>query len=355
MMNQNRMTLVFDWGDTLMRVLPEYKGPMAGWPEVQAVDGAVEALRLLSESATLVVATNATESRSFQVRQALARVDLDGFFTAVFTARELDARKPDPAFFHAMQSVLDQSPAQCCMIGDSFSDDVLGAKQAGWSAVWYNPTNQPAPGLLPLYDAEITHFSQLAETLAAASPPDYLTCQAWLLQQEATANLMAHVHAVAASAYLMAVWLRGAGQPVDPLLTHRAGLLHDLAKIKTIRKGSDARISHGEMAGLMLKDRGYPVLAEIARRHQLYSLNDPDTAPRTWEEKLVYFADKLVEGSRLASLDERLAALARRYPDESEIITRTGPALKVLQEEICSAAQIEPDALVPRLREAFTR
>ncbi|MBI4927813.1 MAG: hypothetical protein HY835_08600 [Anaerolineae bacterium] len=62
-----------------------------------------------------------------------------------------------------------------------------------------------------------------------------------------------------------------------------------------------------------------------------------------------------MEGSRLASLDERLAALARRYPDESEIITRTGPALKVLQEEICSAAQIEPDALVPRLREAFTR
>jgi len=31
--------LIFDWGDTVMRVFPEFSGPMAHWPRVEAVHG----------------------------------------------------------------------------------------------------------------------------------------------------------------------------------------------------------------------------------------------------------------------------------------------------------------------------
>ncbi|RPJ49817.1 MAG: GNAT family N-acetyltransferase, partial [Chloroflexi bacterium] len=47
--------LVFDWGNTLMRVFPEYSGPMASWPEVADVDGAVNALEALLGRHTMVV------------------------------------------------------------------------------------------------------------------------------------------------------------------------------------------------------------------------------------------------------------------------------------------------------------
>ena len=31
--------LLLDWGDTVMRVFPEYEGPMLTWPRVEAVEG----------------------------------------------------------------------------------------------------------------------------------------------------------------------------------------------------------------------------------------------------------------------------------------------------------------------------
>ncbi len=34
--------ILFDWGDTLMRVFPEYDGPMYAWPRVEAVEGTAE-------------------------------------------------------------------------------------------------------------------------------------------------------------------------------------------------------------------------------------------------------------------------------------------------------------------------
>ena len=342
-------TLVFDWGDTLMQVFPQYTGPMSAWPEVEALPGAAQALAELKDKYKLVVATNAINSRSRQVRQALARAGLDDFFSAIFTARELGARKPALAFFHALQSVLHQEPRQLLMIGDSYRDDILGAQLAGWTTVWFNPSGKASPGLLPLHDLEITRWQELPSALASPRLPSYTTCLSWLQEQEIPYNLLDHVQGVAAAAYQLAVWLRAAGQAVDPLLAHRGGLLHDLAKLKA----ADRRISHGELAGLMLKDRGYPQLAEIAHRHMLFSLIEPDTQPLTWEQKLVYFADKLIERGRLASLEERIAGLRQRYPQDSQQISAILPVLRTLENEICTAAGFPASELIQRLKASF--
>jgi putative nucleotidyltransferase with HDIG domain len=346
-------TLVFDWGDTLMRVFPQFNGPMWSWPEVSAVDGAADALSGLQDHYHLVIATNAPDSRSRQVRQALARVGLDRYFKSIFTVSELGVRKPDRAFFQAVESVLRQEPGQLMMVGDSYHIDVLGAQGAGWTAAWYNPSGRAAQGLMPLHDLEITHLANLPAVIESPRLPGYATCLSWLQGQEVPYSLLAHVHGVAAAAYQMAVWLRSAGEMLDPLLVHRGGLLHDLAKLKAAHRAPESRISHGELAALMLMDLNYPQLAEIVRRHQLFSLTDPDFQPQTWEQKLVYFADKIIEGGRLASVDERITALRQRYPQNDQRIARTAPALQALQSELCAAAGIPPDELIPRLRSAF--
>ena len=40
-------TLVFDWGNTLMQVFPEYSGPMLEWPQIAPVKGIKTALTRL--------------------------------------------------------------------------------------------------------------------------------------------------------------------------------------------------------------------------------------------------------------------------------------------------------------------
>ena len=354
-MNSNSplTTLVFDWGDTLMVNIPDQSGPMAKWPTVAAVEGALPALSMLSGRFTCLLATNASDSRSHEVRQALARVGLDAQFKAVFTSGELGFRKPDPRFFSAIQSVLGLDPEKILMIGDDYRSDILGARQAGWRGLWFNPAGKTAPGLLPIQDGEVTHLADLPALLDSPLLPGYSQCLYWLQGQPLTQTLLAHVHAVGSTAYLLAVWLRAKGQQVDPLLAHRGGLLHDLAKLKALERGPEQRTGHAELAALMLNDLGQPALAECARRHPLFTLQHPELAPRSWEEKLVYFADKLVEGGRVAGLEERLASLRQRYPSDSEKISAMAPALLALQDELCAALDFPAAELVKRVKTAF--
>lgn len=347
-------TLIFDWGDTLMINYPGQAGPMADWPQVSAVEGVEDALEKLRDNYQLVLATNAPDSRSHQVRKALARVGLDGYFNAIFTAAELGARKPHQAFFQAVQSVLGKPAGQLLMLGDDYRVDILGAKSAGWQAAWYNPRSQAAPGLLPLHDVDLISWECLKPALEAPPLPGYAQCIAWLLSRPFSANLLAHVHAVASAAYLLALWLRSAGLPVCPLLTHRGGLLHDLAKLEALQRPAEHRIGHGELAARILTDIGQPALAEIARRHPLFAIDRPDTAPRTWEQKLVYLADKLVEGSRLEGLEERVDSLRRRYPLDDSRIAATLPALLAMRDEICAAAGLSTAEFEGQLKSAFS-
>ena len=76
-------TLVFDWGNTLMKVIPEYSGPMSEWPQIAPVKGIKTALTRLKPHYRLVVATNAVDSGADQVRAALARAELAGFFSHI--------------------------------------------------------------------------------------------------------------------------------------------------------------------------------------------------------------------------------------------------------------------------------
>jgi putative hydrolase of the HAD superfamily len=137
-MRQTKGCLLFDWGDTLMRVLPEFDGPMQGWPRVEAVAGATETLSELHLNWKLALATNAADSNEQEIRAALRRVDLERWLDDVYCFKKIGHKKPSPLFFGHILKDLGLPPGQVIMVGDDYEVDVLGANRCGLQAIWFN-------------------------------------------------------------------------------------------------------------------------------------------------------------------------------------------------------------------------
>jgi len=75
-------------------------------------------------------------------------------------------QKPDPRIFKLMEERLDLSAESLLYIGDSFDNDVVGAKAAGWSVWWFNHQARDIPaGQTALFEKEITSFTDLNTAL----------------------------------------------------------------------------------------------------------------------------------------------------------------------------------------------
>lgn len=344
-------TIIFDAGDTLIALNSDDTRPMVEWDVLEAVPGVKDALERLYGSYRLAVASNADVSDGPMLAAALARLGMRQYFLEFFSSVDLGVRKPDPAFFKVVEKTMGVLPGELVMIGDNYNNDVLGAVQSGWRAIWFNPSGQAAPGLAPRCDAEISRLVDLPDALQQLNLPTVDQAYRWLTDQNGQGHLLTHVEMVAALAYQMAVWLRQAGEKVNPVLSHRGGLLHDLAKVPARHQNLD----HGRLGAEMLQERNQLALAEIADRHVLFSLLDDQRLPTTWEEKLVYFADKLVEMGHIVSFHERLAAMQQRYQISmaSEEWERFVSAITVLELEICKPLAWEPAELLKNLKSAY--
>jgi putative hydrolase of the HAD superfamily len=135
---ENRCIL-FDWGDTLMHVFPEYDGPMVAWPKVEAMPHAEEVLSELHSRSLLAAATNAADSDEAEIRAALERVGLAKHIDRIYCYRRLGHKKPSKEYFKAILADLGLEPDQVIMVGDDFDADVIGANNSGLRAIWYNP------------------------------------------------------------------------------------------------------------------------------------------------------------------------------------------------------------------------
>lgn len=129
----------FDWGGTLMS---EQGGPddvpMALWPRVVAIDGAIECVRALSGRLPLAIATNASVSRRSMIERALSRVGLARYFDHIFCFTELGYRKDQVEFWRTVERDLAIPLHAIAMIGGSYEQDVLHPRRFGAQAVWFN-------------------------------------------------------------------------------------------------------------------------------------------------------------------------------------------------------------------------
>lgn len=75
-------------------------------------------------------------------------------------------QKPDPTIFRLMEKQLGIPADFLLYIGDSFENDVVGAKAANWSVWWFNHQGREIPNdQTAIFDEEITSFEDLNKAL----------------------------------------------------------------------------------------------------------------------------------------------------------------------------------------------
>lgn len=78
-------------------------------------------------------------------RAKLVTAGIDARFDVVIASGDLGVVKPDVEIFHHAAERLGIRPAHAVHVGDSFAADVVGAAEAGMSAVWVNRDASVAP------------------------------------------------------------------------------------------------------------------------------------------------------------------------------------------------------------------
>lgn len=132
-------TVLFDWGDTVMHDDLALTTPMVEWPTIQIIEGVADVLKDLHASGRrIILATSALVSDESEIRNALARVDLDSYFSKIYCCKNTHLSKSE-AFYQYILTDLDVPSSEVIMIGDSFERDVQAANMAGIFGVWFNP------------------------------------------------------------------------------------------------------------------------------------------------------------------------------------------------------------------------
>ena len=92
----------------------------------------------------------------------LAHAGIADYFSEVITSEKSNSMKPHPDIFdYALKASGAQCP-ECLMIGDALDIDVLGASNAGWDQVYYNPQSIQHDQQ-PTY--EVKHWDELRALL----------------------------------------------------------------------------------------------------------------------------------------------------------------------------------------------
>lgn len=132
-------TVLFDWGDTVMRDYPERMNPMVEWETVEVIDGIADVLAYVHDSGRrIVLATSAEISDENQIRGALRRGGVDSYFARIYCFKNTHLPKGE-AFYRHILADLNIPASETLMVGDHFEKDVLVANTLGMFAVWFNP------------------------------------------------------------------------------------------------------------------------------------------------------------------------------------------------------------------------
>jgi HAD superfamily hydrolase (TIGR01509 family) len=127
-----------------------------------ATPGARELLRALRGRHTIGIVTN---SLAAEQAEKLERIGLDRLVDFLVTSEEAGVSKPDPAIYRIALRRARARPDEAVMVGDSWENDVLGARSADIAAAWYRPRPILARPTEPF--VRIRRFRPTAESLAA--------------------------------------------------------------------------------------------------------------------------------------------------------------------------------------------
>ena len=121
--------------------------------------------------------------------------------------------------------------------------------------------------------------------------------------------------------------LEGQGIKVNAELVETAAILHDIGRSKT------HDLAHGLLGGNILSERGLPEdLRRVVERHVgagigkeeavRLGLERKDLIPETIEEKIVCYADKLVDGAEEVPFEDTLSYFEKKFGKGHPIVVR---------------------------------
>lgn len=137
------------------------------------------------------------------------------------------------------------------------------------------------------------------------SIPTKEECLKLLKDNNVPGNIVAHLKAVCDFSLKVCGILKRKGIHVNRELVAAGALLHDLKKLSP----NDHVVEGFEY----ISSIGFPEVAEIIKKHGLAHLDKREFVPKTWEEKVVFYADKRVKNDRIVSVDERFEYIKQRY------------------------------------------
>jgi uncharacterized protein len=140
-------------------------------------------------------------------------------------------------------------------------------------------------------------------------------------------GVIKHCQSVRRMAMRIAEALKERGHNLDLELVEIGALIHDLGRAKT------HGVKHGAFGGRMAREMGLPeTLARIIERHvgagitseeaQRIGLPAGDYIPQTLEEKVIAYADKLIEGEREVGFEETLTRFIEELGENHSAIER---------------------------------
>jgi len=151
-----------------------------------------------------------------------------------------------------------------------------------------------------------------------------------------------HVELVAKVAKFLATKLN-----INDKLLIAAALLHDIDKNIPKLPGEQ----HPDAGVRILRQEGMGEVAAIVKTHPLHAILDPAITPKTWEEKLLFLADKMVKQD-VIGVDARF----RLWNDEhlpkgqQTILDAAYPKVKELEKEVFDLIAANPKRILKELK-----
>ncbi|WP_068787099.1 HAD family hydrolase [Paenibacillus phocaensis] len=137
--------------------------------DIHPFPGALELIgELQARDVVVGIITNGPPDHQWRKIRALG-VDRRIPAERVFISGAIGLTKPDIRLFHLIAEKLGKAPEQCCYIGDSWRNDVVGAAGAGWQTIWFNHrgVRPESEGSLP-YTPAVT-YTELSRLLLGES------------------------------------------------------------------------------------------------------------------------------------------------------------------------------------------
>lgn len=110
-----------------------------------------------------------------KVPQTLAEYNLSGYFESVICSGVCGIRKPDAGIFRLSEATMGLSPDELAYVGDTFTRDVRGARNAGWRLAVRLRDDKPLPEITkreaalesadPAPDITIASLSELPDAI----------------------------------------------------------------------------------------------------------------------------------------------------------------------------------------------